>query len=207
MSQATPSSNLIPVPNLRTYFHQALREAAETQRIRADEGILAYLTELLTDYARSERLFDHTTDGMVRRPLVELYRQAQAADSREERGLTLRRLGDLALFVSGILPHSLDRSLVGLDYYIAMGSSAYGSLCDSGGGGARMRTLRAVFAQLSGRFVEFVDLITEAVESGQEDRPPDLIRLHELWAKTRSRRLARKLLAYGVMPQRAPAIH
>ena len=207
MTEGVSDRSLLPVSNLSAYFHQALREAAESQKISADQSIIAYLTHLLTDYARSERLFDQTQDGIVRRPLVDLYKQASDAETHGERELALQRLGDLALFVSGILPHSLARSLVDVDYYIAMGSSAYGCLSDSGGAGARVRALRSVFAQLSGRFVDFVDLLAEAVEQGQSDRPPDLMRLHTLWAKTGSRRVGRKLLEYGVMPQRTTAIN
>jgi hypothetical protein len=207
MTQVNRSAALIPVPDLRVYFHQALQEAAQTQRISTDQEILAYLTHLLTDYARSERVFDQTAEGMVRRPLFDIYRQASEAESKGERELALQRLGDLALFVSGILPHSLARSLVDVDYYIAMGASAYGCLSDSSGAGARVRALRSVFAQLSGRFSEFVDLLGETMEQGQTGRTPDLMRLHELWIKTGSRRLGRKLVEYGVMPQRATAIN
>ena len=169
--------------------------------------ILAYLTHLLTDYARSDRLFDHTQDGVVRRPLVEIYKQASEAETGDERALCLQRLGDLALFVSGILPNSLERSLVDVDYYIAMGASAYGYLSDRGSGGARVRALRSVFVQLSRRFGDFVDLLAEAVEQGQSPRAPDLMRLHDLWSKTGSRRLGRKLAEYGVLPQRTSTLN
>lgn len=168
------------MPSLSAYFHRALREAAKTQWIPADQGIIAYLTHLLTNYARSEQLLDQTQDGMVRRPLVDLYKQANEAESYGERKLALQRLGDLALFVSRIPPDSLARSPVDVDYYIAMGSSAYGCLSDSGGAGARIRNLRSVLAQLSGRFVDFVDLLAHAVEQGQSERLPDLMRLHAL---------------------------
>ncbi len=192
---------LIPVANLRAFFHDALHEAAESQKVDADAAIIAYLTHLLTDYARSDRFFDHTADGVVRRPLVDIYRQANEAESSSERELTLQRLGDLALFVTGILPHSLQRSLVDVDYYIAMGASAYGYLSDSGSAGARVRALRSVFAQLSRRFVDYVDLLAETVDHHQTTAQPDLLRLHALWSKTGSRRLRRQLDEYGVMPQ------
>lgn len=202
MTAIGESRALIPVSSLRAFFHQALQEAAETQRVDADDAILAYLTHLLTDYARADRLFDRTRDGVVRRPLVDIYKQANEAETDDERELCLQRLGDLALFVSGILPHSLERSLVDVDYYIAMGASAYGYLSDRGSGGARVRALRSVFLQLSRRFGDFVDLLAEAVEQGQSPRTPDPMRLHDLWSKTGSRRLGRKLVELGVVPQR-----
>jgi len=198
---------LIPVTSLRAFFDQALREAAGTQRVDADDAMLAYLTHLLTDFARSDRLFDRTPDGVVRRPLVDLYKQASEADSGDERELCLQRLGDLALFVSGILPDSLSRSLVDVDYYVAMGASAYGHLSDCGGRGVRVRALRSVFGQLSRRFVDYADLLAEAVEQGQATRQPDLLRLHELWSKTGSRRLARKLVEFGVTAQRTSSLN
>jgi hypothetical protein len=198
---------LIPVANLKAFFHQALHEAAETQKLEADAAILAYLTHLLTDYAHADRFFDRTQEGVVRRPLVDIYKQASEAETHSERELALQRLGDLALFVSGILPHSLERSLVDVDYYIAMGASAYGYLSDSNSQGARVRALRSVFAQLSRRFVDYVDLLAEAVEQGQTTRQPDLLRLHALWSKTGSRRLGRQLVACGVTPQRAATIN
>ncbi len=198
---------LIPVPSLRAFFHQSLKDAAEIQRLRADDAILAYLTHLLTDYARSDRFFDRTPDGMMRRPLVDIYKQANEAESGDERELCLQRLGDLALFVSGILPDSLERSLVDVDYYIAMGASAYGYLSDRGGRGGRVRALREVFDQLSRRFTDYVDLLAETVEQGQSPRQPDLMRLHDLWSRTGSRRLGRKLVEYGVMPQRTATLN
>ena len=207
MTSVHDPRSLIPVANLRAFFHEALHAAAQSQRIDADAAIIAYLTHLLTDYARSDRLFDRTQDGVVRRPLAAIYQQANAAETNSERELALQRLGDLALFVAGILPDSLQRSLVDLDYYIAMGASAYGSLSDSGRPGARVRALRSVFAQLSAHFVDFVDLLAEAVEQGQAARLPDLMRLHALWSKTGSRRLGRQLIHYGVMPQRAQGIN
>lgn len=207
MTEVNGYRPVIAVTSLKAFFHQALHEAAKSQRLDADDTIMAYLTHLLTDYARSDRLFDRTEDGIVRRPLVEIYKQASEAETSGERELALQRMGDLALFVSGILPNSLKRGLVDVDYYIAMGASAYGSLSNSAGPGARVRALRSVFAQLSSHFVDFVDLLTETAEQGQSTHQPDLIRLHELWSKTGSRRLGRKLVEYGVMPQHATAIN
>jgi hypothetical protein len=195
------------VASLKSFFQRALYDAAETQQVQADDAVIVYLTHLLSDYARSERLYDRTESGIVRRPLVDLYRLASEAESARKRNLLLQRLGDVALFVSGILPNSLSRSLVDVDYYVSMGSSAYGFLSDTSDAGARLEALRSVFAQLSKRFVQFVDLLAEAVEQGTEARHPDLLRLHELWAKTGSRRLQRKLLALGVAPLSPGNLH
>lgn len=207
MTTVNGSGAVIPVSNLNAYFQQALHTTARSQRLDTDDPTLAYLTHLLTDYARSERLYDHTQDGMVRRPLVDIYKQASEAETKAERELALQRLGDLALFVSGFLPHSLQRGLVDVDYYVAMGAAAYGNLSDSASAGNRVRALRSVFEQLSRRFIDFVDLIAETIEHGNQVRNPDLMRLHALWVKTGSRRLARQLVECGVIPEPAVAVH
>ena len=207
MSMSDESPHVVPIASLRSFFHRALRQAAEAQRVKADDAVIVYLTHLLSDYARSERLYDHTEEGVVRRPLAELYRLAAEAGSGRERNLLLQRLGDVALFVSGILPDSLRRSLVDVDYYVTMGSSAYGLLSDTSDAGMRLEALRAVFGQLSRRFVQFVDLLAETVQQGNEARCPDLMRLHELWAKTGSRRIERQLLACGLTPLRFARLH
>jgi hypothetical protein len=202
MANLVDSPSLIPATSLKSFFHGALQEAAQTQRVSADDAVIAYLTQLLTDYARSERLYDRTDHGVVRRPLFDLYRLAAEAGSTQERRLLLQRLGDLALFVSAVLPDSLQRSLVDVDYYISMGSSAYGFLSDAPAGGIRVDALRGVFGELSARFVEFVDLLAETA-GGHQRSHPDLWRLHELWCKTGSRRLHRMLLDLGLTPQAA----
>jgi hypothetical protein len=207
MTTVNGTGAVIPVPNLNAYFQQALQSTSRSQRLDTDDSTLAYLTHLLTDYARSERLYDHTEDGMIRRPLVDIYRQASEAETTAERELALQRLGDLALFVSGFLPHSLQRSLVDVDYYVAMGSAAYGNLSDSISPGTRVRALRSVFVQLSRRFIDFVDLIAETIEHGNQIRNPDLMRLHDLWLKTGSRRLARQLVECGVIAEPTAAVH
>lgn len=196
-----------PVANLQSYFHRALSAAAENQHTPLDDQTLAYLVHLLSDYAHADRLYDRTEDGVVRRPLVALYRQAVEAETSHERELALQRLGDLALFVSGILPQSLQRSLVDVDYYVAMGAAAYASLSDASSPGVRVRSLRAVFTRLASRFVDHMDLLAETVERSQAHRCTDLLRLHELWSKTGSRRLQRQLSELGVMPLRPAAVN
>lgn len=84
------SKTVIPVASLKAFFQRPLKDAAEAQNIVANDEVIAYLTRLLTDYARSESLYDRTKDGMIRRPLVDLYRRANEAGSAAERDLLLQ---------------------------------------------------------------------------------------------------------------------
>jgi hypothetical protein len=204
--QSIAAGAVIPVSNLKSFFIESITDAARRQHVAADAAVIAYLGNMLVDFARSEFLFDRTDDGVVRRPLVELYRFAAESQSSRERSLLLRRLGDVALFVAGILPNSLERSLVDVDYYIAMGANAYGYLSDAPDRDRRSRALAGIFEHLSRKFVQFVDVLQEVAELGPTHGDRDLMRWHEIWARTGSRRLRQRLLDLGVMPA-APSTH
>jgi hypothetical protein len=196
------ASTLVEVSDLRSFFFQSLCDAIDRQGVDAREGTLPYLAGMLTDYARSERLFDRTADGTVRTPLALLYKAAVESESPRERSLFLRRLGDAALFIAGLFSESLSRSPVDVDYYIAMGGGAYASLSHMPREGARERALSDVFDDLASNFASFVDVLGQVGEQTREDLQDDVLRLHELWHRTGSRRIERRLRALGVVPQR-----
>jgi hypothetical protein len=192
---------VVHVSDLRPYFIDALKAAAENQQLKTNDAVIHYIGNLLTDYARSDRLFDQTADGLIRPPLVDLYRLALEAETAHDRHLLLQRMGDHALFVAGILPNCLERSLVDVDYYIAMGANAYGYLSGQERASMKIRALAKTFGHLAQRFCDFVDLLGEVVEKGRSYRESDLARLYDLWSKTKSKRLYGKLVQLGLAPQ------
>ena len=108
----------------------------------------------------------------------------------------------MSLFIAGFFSAGFARKLVDIDYHIAMGGRAYGTLAETCPP-ARGRTLRQVFAELAAKFVPMVDALNEISESSYQHSDQDRLRLYELWVKTgseRSRQLLRKL---GLEP--APA--
>lgn len=209
MMAINPQRVPITESSLRAFFHDSLNQAIRNQGVSAQDETIWYLTNLLADFSRSERLFDHTADGRVLRPLAELYAIAAEASSETERKLVLQRLGDVALFVSGLFSgiFTRRRRMVDVDYYIAMGGGAYAYLCGSSQQARQHASLIAIFHQLSREFARFVDVLAEVGENafGASDR--DLLRLHELWARTESPRLERKLREAGITPVRVALAH
>jgi len=125
--------------------------------------------------------------------------EALEAPTHEARCRGLQRLGDVSLFIAGFFSAGFARKLVDIDYHIAMGGRAYGTLAESCPP-SRGRTMRQVFAELASKFVPVVDALNEISESSYQHSDRDRLRLYELWLKTgseRSRRLLRKL---GVEP-------
>ncbi|MCP5150395.1 MAG: hypothetical protein H6983_17770 [Ectothiorhodospiraceae bacterium] len=194
---------VVPHSSLRQYFQHAVSAAIEHQRIGAEEGTVCYLVNLLTDFTRTDRLYDRTPDGMMLRPLAALYAEAIEGPTTEQRLGALRRLGDVALFISGVFSQSLANKVVDVDYYISMGGSAYGSLSQTLRGGWRDRALGDVFGELSDKFTDFVDVLGEASERN-EGSDADILRLYEVWLRTGSRRAAEQLRHLGFEPSACP---
>lgn len=144
----------IAARSLRGWFQGALDSALEERRLKLRHATTGYLAGLLSDFARSERVFDYQSGEGLRLPaLAELYGRAREANNSRERDLFLRRLGDLALFLGGLFAGRLERRPVGLDYYCAMGGSAYAYLAESGSDGAE------VFGELGARFTVIVPVL------------------------------------------------
>lgn len=193
--------------DLRAFFHGSVQDAVDNQHVEADEATIFYLVGLLTDFSRSEKVFDYTPDGRALRPLAELYYFAVEAVSQSERKLILQRMGDIALFISGLFSGYFQRRLISIDYYIAMGGTAYAYLYDTNDRSPRDRALATIFRQLSRQFVQFVDVLAEVGENAPGSSKQNILALYELWAKTGSPRLERKLKCLGIVPRQFGSTH
>ncbi len=188
---------LIASTNVREYFHGAVTSAMANQKVEAEQDTVGYVVDLLTQYTRSDRFFEQTADGPTLQPLAMVYAEAVSATSDQVRCQYLRRLGDVALFISGAFSESLNRKLVDVDYYVAMGGSAYDCLSQSR---TRVKVLNQVFAELAAKFQDFVDVLGEITERTHLQSGTDVLRLYELWLRTGSRRAAEKLRGLGIHP-------
>ncbi|MGF1546854.1 MAG: hypothetical protein ACFCUG_05980 [Thiotrichales bacterium] len=201
MSEPQHTGVLLTPSNLNRFFHESVQNALTHQHVDARADTTRYLAELLTQYAHADRFFDHTEHGLQLRALAQLYADAVAAPGERERHLFLRRLGDVALFVSGLFSGMLARKPVGVDYYVAMGRSAYASL-STPANGPDGEAGAPVFDELARNFVRFADVFAEVAERAPWTANHDLMQLWQLWQQTGSPRLERKLRALGVTPLR-----
>ena len=86
-----------------------------------------------------------------------------------------------------------------MDYHIAMGGRAYGTLAQALARG-RSRVLAQVFAELAAKFQPLVDALNDVSESSHSHSDQDILRLYEIWLKTGSRRSYQVLRRLGVEP-------
>ena len=194
----TSSHEVIEARELRAFFRETVVTAIDHQQLQAGEETIVYLINLLSGFARSDRFYEWTADGYTLRPLALALNDAMQARGREERNVALRRVGDVALFVSGLFADSLHRRNVDVDYYIAMGGTAYGFLSGVLQGNTSGRTLGAVFEELSCQFSAFVDVLGEVGDNTALNSDADIMRVYDVWRKTGSRRAERRLRELGV---------
>lgn len=193
---------LVTDVNVREHFRETIHSALSNQKVDAGEDTVYYVVNLLAYFTHAENLFSQTTDGIDLKPLALIYAEAVDAASSEERHAALKRLGDVALLISGLFSSSLNRKVVDVDYYVAMGGSAYGYLSDLSRGTVRARAFGAIFGELSDKFARFVDVLAEVGEQSGLSSQTDIMRLYEIWLRTGSRRAAERLRKLGIEPVR-----
>jgi hypothetical protein len=176
--------------NLTEFFRDLLQGAMRSQEVRSSPDTEFYLVKLLEGFAHPDR-------DWFERPLALEYLESFHSPLPHRYG-KLKRVGDTALFVSGLFMESLHRKLTSSDYYIQLGRTAYGQLS------ALSIDVGAVpgdlFAELEERFPDFVRVLAEI--SFQELFRGDVhtLRIYTRWMYTRSERDARWLMRHGIIP-------
>jgi hypothetical protein len=199
MSDTTTATGKIETGNLRSYFHKALGEICDRRNLETSDSSLAYIVNLLCEYSRSDQFFDYDrTAGYDIRPLALLYGDALEAPDQKQRMSALRRLGDVALFISGLFSTSLSRKPAGVDYYIDMGCGAYGWLSNDLENCGNAILNSEVFRELSEWFPQFVSVLDEFADNSGLRGNRDLISLYELWLHNKDPRLAEKIRQQGI---------
>ena len=199
-ARVTGHETLITRQTLMEYFHDSVDGALSNQSIKAEPDTVYYLVNLLSFFSRSENFYERTADGRQIKPLALMYADAMNQPSPEARCKALRRLGDVSLFISGVFSESLNRKVVDLDYYAAMGEGAYGSLSGQNHGTLLEEAFCLVFAELAGKFRDFVDVLSEVSERNDFAHHSDAKRVYEIWSRTGSKRAAHRLIKAGVHP-------
>ncbi|MFO1463228.1 MAG: hypothetical protein U1F66_05585 [bacterium] len=192
-----PGGRVIRTTAIEEHFLEEVRGAFQKQRLNAHPHTEFYLVRLLSDFSRRDNLFGQA--GSEDTPLAILYLESLQNGGLE--GLrTIKKIADFALYISGFFQDSLHRQNIDLDYYAAMGGSAYRRLHS----GARETGLGEAFCEtfleLSDRFLSFVDVLAEISERSNLCRDSDLLRLYEKWLCTGSERLKQKLAEFGIHP-------
>ena len=189
--------NVVAVANLAEYFREALQGALAHQHLAVEDQTEQYVVNLLTLFARAEHLYDGVPTGPRMPPLAGMFATALEAPAPAERERALQRLGDVSLFIAGFFAHGFTRRLVDIDYHIAMGGRAYGTLAGALAR-TRRRVLAQVYAELAAKFQPLVDALGEISDTARLYTQRDVLRLYEIWLRTGSARARGLLTELGV---------
>jgi hypothetical protein len=174
------------------FFKEQVEAACERQRLRPQPLTSYYVVSLLSECVHQHRSAAGETRGFDEPLGLKLLRALHTGGSSQRMGL--KQVGDASLFISGFFSDSLRRSLVDVDYYVSLGGYAYRSL------GTSDDTLSPIFAELSEKFVAFVDVLSEVSARASLTNDTDLLRLYEKWVRTGSKRNGDLLAERGIVP-------
>jgi hypothetical protein len=197
---AYPAGSVVAVSSLREFFRDAFHAASQRQHLAIDENAEAYVVNLLTMFSRADAFYEQTAEGLRIKPLARMLAESLEAPTQSARQRGLQRLGDVSLFVAGFFARSFARKLIDIDYHIAMGGNAYGSLADALQRSWSSRCIAAVYAELAHNFQGLVDALNEVSEMSYRHSDADVLRLYEIWMKTGSKRALGQLRDLGVQP-------
>ncbi len=124
-------------------IHEAERDAAAP----LGEELESYLVFLLIGHTRDTRLH--------RNAMAIDYLSAKAQCGQRHRE-ELRTVGDRCLLIAGLYPEQAARRMVGLDYFISMGSQAYQELAH-----ALRATVAGLYEHLAHAFARVVRVLLE----------------------------------------------
>jgi len=205
MTSATLQKGSIQITaDLRSFFEEEIRQTAARQGREISPSASQYLGSMLAKFTDARNYLqagEKDEKGRERQsyPALTLLWFEGLSKSLIDQLVHMQHLGDLALFTSGFFGERFSRSLLDMDYYMAMGGRAYetaGKLRESL---AAERELNVYF-ELSANFREFTEIFAELSDRTHLASDKGLLKLYEKWLASRNERLSRMLREAGVIP-------
>ena len=181
-----PALTLVAQP--QDYFRELVTEAMGKQRVSTRPETEFYLVNLLGQFMSSARLTHEPLAFMVKDALEEPHPMAQSS--------LFRNIGDVSLYMGGYFQDSLTRKLVDVDYYIDMGGTAYKQVAVR----TQEEHLKELYLELADKFARFIEVLAEVSDKTTPRTEKDLLRMYDLWMRTKSERAAKALQEAGILP-------
>jgi len=192
-----PTDKLKLVSGPQEFFYELIRDALGSQRLAVQPETEFYLVNLMNRFISTESLFGYQSEpGSGVESLALMVKDALDHPAPEHQRSLFRHVGDFSLYVAGYFQESLNRKLVDIDYYIGMGGAAYQAVAQR----EESPQTQRVYSELSEKFPKFVDVLAEVSEKTTPRTEKDLLRMYEVWVRTRSERAARALQEAGIIP-------
>lgn len=190
-------SPLALVTQPQEYFRELVLEALGNQKLSTQPETEFYLVNLMNEFMTTDRLYGRDEAGAVRQDsLALMVKEAFEQPVPHAQSVLFRHIGDVSLYVAGFFQDSLNRKLVDVDYYIDMGGAAYQQVANR----AEEDLRKALYLELAEKFGALVEVLAEVSDMTSQRSQKDILRIYEIWVKTKSERAAKALQEAGILP-------
>lgn len=204
--ETTPlNTHLYLTQDLRSFFADECLSIAAKQGLAVPEHLGHYLADMLLRFVGSDTYFVPNSDPHALKPkkefpsVVRLWLEGQTQPVVEQL-VQMQHVGDIALYTSGFFPERIERSMVDMDFYMAVGGQAYERAGQIRETLAQERHLNIYF-ELASRFSELKELLAEFSDRKLLSTEADRLRLYQKWLQSRSPRIRRMLAEVGIIAQ------
>lgn len=182
--------------NIVEYFKKQIDGGVEKHSLTLAEDTKFYVVNMLSDFYRTDKLYEKDGFGYEEAPLAELLSEALKSQKRDLQVNNLRKIGDRSLYISGCFQENLKNKLVNFDYYASMGIFAYRQLSNL------IRTynenLSLTYNELHLNFLLLVDMLDEIFSSHLHSNK-ELLKIYERWLTTSKDSYAKILSDYDIV--------
>lgn len=184
--------------NPTQFFYEKISEAQKNQNVKLSENVEFYLVNLMCDQVRMVE-----ESGSFENDCLALLLKKALESSAQEQFALFKKIGDRSLYVSGFFQEYFNNKTFGVDYYMAMGASAYGQLASlvRVGSSTYASTMGQIYQEMSSSFNRSVDILLYVSEqANHQEHERDLLSVYTAWASTKSSYLRKSLQARGINP-------
>ena len=177
------------------FFSELLDAAIRNQHLDISDSAKVYLIDLLSRNAvNNELILKDPKCPYADKPISIVFQQSLAEPITQRREM-LKYVGDYSLYIGGYFNESLNRKIIDVGYYIAIGGQAFGNLSNIAGSSQ----FSSLYYELFIKFSSLVDVLIEVSFDTFMTKATDILRLYDRWIQTGSKVLERKLIEKGII--------
>jgi hypothetical protein len=124
-----PSSEIIQVSNLSTYFFDKLYQLNQSAVCPLPEETLFYASNVLNKYAQSSMYFDFSGDKVTEKVYGMALLKAES-ESKSVKEKMYKDIADSTLVLTSMFEASINKKIITKNYYTEIGKTAYSKMHD-----------------------------------------------------------------------------
>ena len=200
---SNPNNSIEINADLQSFFFDECSAVASKQGLKVSDQLTGYIASMLHRFVSSPSFFEVVTDPHNNKtknaipPVGQKLLEAQNKGTFEQL-VEMQKVGDIALFTSGFFSENLDRRMLDLDFYSAIGGQAYQRAGQIRETISKERILNVYF-ELSGNFEALSEVLSELSDRQYLHSKSKQLSLYEKWLSTGNPRIKRMLAEVGIM--------